>query len=171
MGDSPVVIFALWQLSDISEVCLCEMSMLSISRWWAFNWFKIQTNPNPTLNPASPPRSSSAVPPCVSPLLHLLTHYGLTFSSHSLADILIDFTEVLHASCFLHLVGILQSFPHQTSLPQVSLLFVFLLDIVDCQGVSTCPWFQALSLCVIRPWCSVSPRMSSLAHSAHWSLF
>lgn len=92
----------------------------------------------------TPPRSSSAIPPCVSPLLHLLTHCGLTFSSHSLADVLIDFTEVLCASCFLHLVGIFQSFPYQASLPQVSLLFVFLLDIVDCQGVSTCPWFRAL---------------------------
>ena len=73
------------------------------------------------------------------------------FSSHSLADILIDFTEVLRASCCLHLVGIFQSFPHQTSLPHVSLLFVFLLDAADRRGVTTGSRFRAPSLCVIRP--------------------
>lgn len=69
------------------------------------------------------------------------------FSSHSLADILIDFTEALRASCCLHLVGIFQSFPHQTSLPHVSLLFVFLLDAVDCWGVTTCSVPSSVSLC------------------------
>lgn len=47
-------------------------------------------------------------------------------------------------------MGIFQSFPYQTSLPHVSLLFVFLLGAVDCQGVLLAPGSK-LHLCVIRP--------------------